>query len=137
MMMAGLAGADALMVGTPMAANVRMPSPMMATAGETLATIQGPDCYWEEKGPLQNPPKEESDFKEYDKFSTFLSACQSHGIDLSQPDITVLAPGNKACEEFTSTGGQLSKDVCAYHVIKGVVKSDSLSSADLATLQGP
>merc|ERR1711988_1524885 len=76
------------------------------------------------------------DFKEYDKYSTFVDACKSHGIDLSQPDITVLAPGNKACDEYTSTGGEMSKAVCSYHVIKGVVNSDSLSSADLTTLEG-
>jgi len=106
------------------------------TIANELSTIEGPDLYWEEKGPLQNPPKEESDFKEYDTFSTFLASCAQHGVDLSQPDITVFAPCNKACEEYSAIYGPLSKDVCAYHVVKGVVNSDSLSSADLTTLQG-
>jgi hypothetical protein len=114
----------------------RAASPMMATIGDTLATIQGPDLYWEEKGPLQNPMKEESDFKEYDTFSLFLAACAKHGVDLSQPGITVLAPSNRACEQFSATYGELTKDVCAYHVVKGEVNTDSLGSADLTTVQG-
>ena len=65
MMMGGLAVSSGLMIGTPKVQSVRTASPMMATVSDTLATIQGPDLYWEEKGPLQNPPKEESDFKEY------------------------------------------------------------------------
>jgi len=124
------------MVGTPMMPSTRTATPMMASIADTLATIQGPDLYWEEVGPLQNPPKEESDFKEYDTFSTFLSACASHGIDLSQPDITVLAPGNLACDQFSAVNGPLSKAVCAYHVVKGVVNTDSLGSAPLTTLEG-
>merc|ERR1719502_1041642 len=112
MMIAGVSVSNALMVGTPMMSNVRMPSPMMATCGETLATIDGPDLYWEEKGPLQNPPKEESDFKEYDSFSMFLDACAKHGVDLNQSGITVFAPSNKACEEFMAISGELTKDVC-------------------------
>jgi len=115
---------------------MRMTSPMMATVGDTLATVQGPDLYWEEKGPMQNPPKEESDFKEYDTFSTFLEGCAKFGIDLSQPDITVFAPGNVACEQFSSVSGPLTKEICAYHVVKGVVSTDSLSSADLTTVEG-
>jgi len=79
-----------------------------------LQSMQGPDLYWEEKGPLQDPPKEESDFKEYDTFSTFLAACQQHGIDLNQPDITVLAPGNVACEQFSAVSGPLTKEVCTH-----------------------
>ena len=137
MMIAGLSVSSGLLVGNlPTAPNVRMSSPMMAAAGDLLATIDGPDMYWEEKGPLQNPPMEESDFKEYDTYSTFLDACKSNGVDLNQPDITVLAPANNACAQFMSTGRELSKAVCEYHVIKGVVNSDSLSSADLTTLEG-
>ena len=109
---------------------------MMANVGDTLASIDGPDLYWGDKGPLQNPMKEESDFKEFDQYSTFLGACAQHGIDLSQPDITVLAPGNQACAEFSSVNGPLTAAVCAYHVIKGVVNTDSLSSASLTTLEG-
>jgi len=136
MLIAGLGLTSGLMVGTPKMQAVRMSTPMMATIGETLATVQGPDLYWEEKGPLQNPMKEEADFKEYDTFSTFLDACAAHGVDLSQPDITVFAPGNLACEQFSAVNGPLTKDVCAYHVVKGVVNTDSLGSADLTTLQG-
>jgi len=124
------------MIGTSKVPTTRTSSPMMADISATLATIDGPDIYWGEKGPLQNPMKEESDFKEYDTFSTFLGACSEHGIDLSQPDITVLAPGNAACAEYSSVYGPLSKAVCGYHVIKGVVNMDSLSSADLTTLEG-
>merc|ERR1719163_640562 len=112
MMIAGFAAASGLMVGSPMRTTMRMNSPMMATIGDTLSTIQGPDLYWEEKGPLQDPPKEESDFKEYDTFSIFLDACSQHGVDLSAPDITVFAPGNKACEDFSSIYGPLTKDIC-------------------------
>jgi hypothetical protein len=114
----------------------RASSPMMATVADTLATIQGPDLYWEEVGPLQNPPKEESDFKEYDTFSLFLEACKKHGVDLNQPGVTVLAPSNRACEQFSATYGELTKAVCEYHIIKGEVNTDSLSSADLTTVQG-
>jgi uncharacterized surface protein with fasciclin (FAS1) repeats len=108
----------------------------MAAAADTLATIQGPDLYWEEKGPLQNPMKEESDFKEYDKFTLFLDACKKHGVDLNQPGITVFAPSNRACESYSAINGELTKDICAYHVVKGEVNTDSLASADLTTLQG-
>merc|ERR1719231_1993717 len=126
MMMAGLAVSSAFMVGTAKVQSQRLSSPMMASVGDTLSTIQGPDLYWEEKGPLQDPPKEESDFKEYDTFSTFLGACAQHGVDLSAPDITVFAPGNKACAEFIAVYGPLTKAVCEYHVVKGLVGSDSL-----------
>merc|ERR1719231_1622275 len=136
MMMAGLAVSSAFMVGTAKVQSQRLSSPMMASVGDTLSTIQGPDLYWEEKGPLQDPPKEESDFKEYDTFSTFLGACAQHGVDLSQPDITVFAPGNVACEQFSAVAGPLTKAVCEYHVIKGVVNKDSLGSADLTTVEG-
>jgi hypothetical protein len=114
----------------------RTSSPMMASVTDTLATIQGPDLYWEEKGPLQDPPMEESDFKEYDTFSLFLAACAKHGVDLNQAGVTVFAPSNKACEEFSASFGELTKEVCAYHVVKAEVNTDSLSSADLTTVQG-
>lgn len=136
MMIAGVATTSALVVGAPMMHATRVSTPMMATAGDMLATMDGADLYWEEKGPLQNPPLEESDFKEYDKFSTFVAACQQHGIDLSQPDITVFAPGDKACAEYSAVNGPLTKAVCGYHVVKGVVPTDSLASASLATLEG-
>ena len=102
-MVAGFAASSALIVGTPMVKNTRMSSPMMANVADTLSTIQGPDLYWEEIGPLQDPPKEESDFKEYDTFSTFLEACSSFGVDLTAADITVFAPANKACAEYIAT----------------------------------
>ena len=138
MLAAGLGVSSALVVGAPkmQTTSMRMASPMMADIGATLSSMDGPDIYWGEQGPLQNPPLEESDFKEYDKFSTFVGACQSHGIDLSQPDITVFAPGNNACAEFQSTGGELSKAVCEYHIVKGKVNCDSLSSTPLNTLEG-
>merc|ERR1711988_1629355 len=88
-------------------------------------------------GPLQNPMKEESDFKEFDKYDTFLAACKEHGVDLTASDITVLAPGNLACAEYSSVYGPLTKAVCEYHVIKGVVTADGLSSADLTTVEAP
>jgi len=135
-MISGLSMASALVVGTPMMRNARVSSPMMATAGEWLASNNGPDLYWEEKGPLQDPPKEESDFKEYDTFSDFLAACSSFGVDLSAPDITVFAPGNKAVAEFTSTAGPLTAAICGYHVVKGVVGLDGLASGDLSTTEG-
>merc|ERR1711871_4813 len=119
----------------PMTAQ-RVSTPMMATVGEELASMNGPDLYWEEKGPLQNPPKEESDFKEYDSYSTFLDACSQFGVDLNAPDITVFAPGNKACAEHSAIYGPLTKDVCSYHVVKGVVNLDSLSSSNLGAVEG-
>ena len=127
---------SALLVGNANVRTTRMSSPMMATIDSMLATMDGPDLYWGDKGPLQNPMKEESDFKEFDKYSTFLDACKQHGVDLSQADITVMAPGNKACEEYSAVYGPLTKAVCEYHVVKGVVNTDSLSSASLATLEG-
>merc|ERR1719440_2140443 len=108
----------------------------MASVTDTLATIQGPDLYWEEKGPLQNPPKEESDFKEYDSYSMFLQACAANGINLNEPGITVFAPGNKACAEYSAINGGLSADVCAYHVVRGIVPVSQLGSASLSTVQG-
>jgi hypothetical protein len=135
-MTAGLAVSSAYMIGSANVATPRMSAPMMATIGSELGSMDGPDIYWGEKGPLQNPMKEESDFKEYDSYSTFLGACSEHGVDLNAPDITVLAPGNAACAEYTSVYGPLSKAVCEYHVIKGTVNLDSLSSASLATVEG-
>lgn len=108
----------------------------MASVADTLASADGPEIFWGPDGPLQNPMKEESDFKEFDKFTTFLDACKSHGIDLTQPDITVLAPANVACHEYESVNGPLTKDICGYHVVKGVVSTDALSNAPLTTLQG-
>merc|ERR1719460_632302 len=128
-MIASLSTASALVVGMPKMGAARVAAPM-------LGSMDGPDLYWGDKGPLQNPMKEESDFKEFDKYSTFLGACSQHGIDLSQPDITVLAPGDQACAEYSAVYGPLTQAVCAYHVIKGVVNSDSLSSASLTTLEG-
>jgi len=135
-LVAGLSMSSALVVGAPKMHAARASSPMMATIGDMMDTMNGPDLYWEEKGPLQDPPKEESDFKEYDKYDIFLRACAEHGVDLNQPDITVLAPGNKACSEYISVYGPLTQAVCAYHVVKGVVNLDSLSSANLATSEG-
>merc|ERR1719247_3255780 len=136
MMIAGLASASALVVGTPKVHTPARFSSPVATIATKLATIEGPDRYWEEKGPLQNPPKEENEFKEFDTFSTFLAACASFGVDLNAPGITVFAPANKACDEYSSVYGPLTKAVCEYHIVKGVVGSDSLSSADLSTVEG-
>jgi len=139
MLAAGLGVSSALSVGAApkmSTTSMRAAAPQMATIGATLSSMDGPDIYWGEQGPLQNPPLEESDFKEYDKYSTFVSACQANGVDLDQPDITVFAPGNNACAEFTSTGGELSKAVCEYHVVKGVVNCDGLSGTPLTTLEG-
>merc|ERR1719230_2020366 len=127
-MIACLSVSSALVVGAPKMHNARISSPMMATVGDTLATIEGPDLYWGEKGPLQNPMKEESDFKEFDTFSIFLGACAEHGVDLTAADITVFAPANKACEDFSAVYGPLTKEICAYHVVTSVVPSDSLGS---------
>merc|ERR1719163_2156555 len=131
MMIAGVATTSALVVGAPTMHASRVSTPMMATIGDQLSTMDGADLYWEEKGPLQNPPLEESDFKEYDKFSTFVAACQQHGIDLSQPDITVFAPGDKACAEYSAVNGPLTKEVCAALAspprssYKGDIKADN------------
>merc|ERR1719486_722247 len=136
MMIGSLAVTQGLMVGAPMRANTRMADPMMASVTDTLSSIEGPDLYWGEKGPLQNPMKEESDFKEYDSYSTFLDACKTHGVDLNAPGITVFAPGNNACAEYSSVYGPLSAAVCKYMVVNGEVNLDSLSSIPLSTTEG-
>merc|ERR1719247_735250 len=133
MLVGTLATASGLVIGAPKMQSSRVSTPMMANIADTLATIEGPDLYWEEKGPLQNPPKEESDFKEYDTFSTFLGACSSFGVDLTASDITVFAPANKACAEYIATYGPLTKPICEYHIVKGIVNSDSLGSSPLTT----
>ena len=127
--------ASGLIVGTAPVTNARAPVAQMATIGQSLSSMDGPDIYWGPDGPLQNPMKEESDFKEFDSFSTFLAACAQHGVDLDQPDITVFAPANVACDEFTSVYGPLTKAVCEYHVVKGVKNQDALGSG-LPTLEG-
>merc|ERR1719460_1472916 len=136
MLVAGLSMSSALLVGTPKMHSVARSSSISATIASKLATMDGPDLYWEEVGPLQNPPKEESDFKEYDTYSTFLDACSAHGVDLCAPDITVFAPGNLAVKNFEAVYGPLTKDVCAYHIVKGKVPTSSLGSAALDTVQG-
>ena len=108
----------------------------MATIADTLASMEGPDMYWEEKGPLQDPPKEESDFKEFDKYDTFLKACADNGVDLGQADITVFAPANEPCRQFMSTGGKMDKSFCNYHIVEGKVPSSALSSDALKTKDG-
>merc|ERR1719460_1190129 len=119
MLVAGLSMSSALLVGSPKMHSVSRSSSIQATIASKLATMDGPDLYWEEIGPLQNPPKEESDFKEFDTFSTFLEACSKHGVDLTASDITVFAPANKACAEFAAVSGPLTKEVCEYHIVKG------------------
>merc|ERR1719331_506012 len=136
MMIAGIAYSSALVVGTTKMTSARAATIQMANIADTLGSIEGPDLYWEEIGPLQNPPKEESDFKEYDTFSTFLGACKEHGVDLTAADITVFAPANKACDEYTAVYGPLTMAVCEYHIVKGVVGSDGLSGAPLSTVEG-
>jgi len=108
----------------------------MASVADTLASADGPEIFWGPDGPLQNPMKEESDFKEFDKFDLFLDACAANGVDLNQPDITVFAPSNRACEQFSAVSGPLTADVCAYHIVKGKVPVASLSSTPLTTVQG-
>ena len=134
--LAAFEGANALVVGTPAMQVNRVSTINMATIADTLATADGPEIFWGPDGPLQDPMKEESDFKEFDKFTTFLAACNEHGVDLTAPDITVLAPANVACEEHSSVSGPLTKEICEYHVIKGVVSTDALSSAPLTTVEG-
>merc|ERR1719201_431145 len=136
MMIAGIAYSSALVVGTTKMTSARAATIQMANIADTLGSIEGPDLYWEEIGPLQNPPKEESDFKEYDTFSTFLGACKEHGVDLTAADITVFAPANKACAEYIATYGPLTKPICEYHIVKGIVNSDSLGSSPLTTVEG-
>ena len=137
MMLASPLMSSGLMVGGAATLQTQRFAPaQMAAIGDTLASIQGPDLYWEEKGPLQDPPLEESDFKEYDTFSLFLDACSKNGVDLNQDGITCLAPSNKACAEFSATYGELTKAICEYHLIKGVVKTDALGSSDLTTVEG-
>jgi len=48
----------------------------------------------------------------------------------------VFAPSNRACEQYEAVYGPLTQAVCAYHVVKGLVKIGSLGSTPLTTLQG-
>ena len=118
-MLSLFASSPSLLVGTPKVGGARMAALQMATIGESLATTNGPEIFWGPEGPLQNPMKEESDFKEWDTFSMFLDACKEHGVDLNAPGITVLAPANVAVAEYTATYGPLTKAICEYHVIQG------------------
>ena len=68
--LAAFEGANALVVGTPAMQVNRVSTINMANIADTLATADGPEIFWGPDGPLQNPMKEESDFKEYDKFTT-------------------------------------------------------------------
>merc|ERR1719310_962717 len=132
-----LPASSALIVGgAPKTGSMRTAAPQMATVGETLATTNGPDIYWGPDGPLQDPMKEESDFKEYDSYSMFLEACSAAGVDLGAPDITVFAPANTAVAEYTSVYGPLTKEVCEYHVVKGVVPGSMIGSVPLETVEG-
>ena len=135
-MLSFFASTPSLLVGTSPKVNMRMSALQMATIGDSLATSNGPEIFWGPDGPLQDPMKEESEFKEWDKFSMFVDACKSHGVDLSQPGITVLAPANVAVAEYEATYGPLTKAICAYHVIKGEVSTDGLASAPLETTEG-
>ena len=135
MMLSAFVGSSALVVGGMPKVQSRA-AVQMAAIPEALAAAQGPEIFWGPEGPLQDPMMEESDLKEYDTFSTFLDACSSFGVDLSQPDITLLAPANVACDEFCAVYGPLTKEICEYHVIKGVVSTDGLSSTPLVTLEG-
>merc|ERR1719478_641819 len=114
MLSLAFSASSGLVVGAAPTTAMRVSAPQMATVGETLATTNGPDIYWGPDGPLQDPMKEESDFKEYDSYSMFLDACSSAGVDLSAPDITVFAPGNKAVASYTSVNGPLSEEICEY-----------------------
>ena len=88
--LAAFEGANALVVGTPAMQVNRVSTINMASIAETLATADGPEIFWGPDGPLQDPMKEESDFKEYDSYSMFLEACSANGVDLSAPDILSL-----------------------------------------------
>ena len=77
-----------LMVGT--APTTRASAISMATVSETCNTLPGPDIMWGPDGPLQNPMKEECDIRGQDAYKKFAAACATHGVDLNQPDITVL-----------------------------------------------
>jgi len=134
MLAAFISSSSGLVVGgAPKVQGGRMVAPQMATVLDTLSTANGPEIFWGPDGPLQDPMKEESDFKEYDSYSMFVDACKSTGVDLTQPGITVFAPANVACAEF---GKPLTKEICEYHVVKGEVSQGSLGSTPLTTLEG-
>ena len=105
--------------------------------GQTLTSLQGLPVLWGPDGPLQDPMKEESDIRGYDGFGKFAAACSAAGIDLSQPDITVMAPTDLTIDNFLDTpGATLTPDILNYHIVKGIVKKSEFSSASLVTLQG-
>jgi len=133
---AGLAS-QSLLVGAPTArTQMRASAAQMASIKDTLSTMEGPEIFWGPEGPLQDPMKEESDLKEMDTFSMFVSACASNGVDLAAPGITVLAPANVAVAEYEAVNGPLTAAICGYHVIKSEVACGSLGSADLTTVEG-
>ena len=103
----------------------------------TLLSLQGPAVLWGPDGPLQDPMKEESDIRGYDGYGKFANACAAAGIDLTGGSYTVFVPTDLTIDNFLDTpGAQLTADILKYHIVPGVHKKDSWSSADLTTLQG-
>jgi len=83
--------------------------------------------------------KEESDFKEFDNFNLFFDRLNASGVAAELAGagpFTVFAPVNSAVETYEMMKGPVDADVCRFQVVKGIVASGDVSSADLSTLAG-
>merc|ERR1712003_233471 len=105
-----------------------------ASIGETIKTLEGPVIYWGSEGVPNG--FDESDIRGYDNFTKLTAALEKAGIDLSDPDITLLAPSDSAFDKHErEVGTPVDADVLKYHVIKGKVSMAGLDK-DQPTLQG-
>jgi len=115
-------------------------APAAAAGGgvlDTLASLEGPGQVWGADGIAVG--KEESDFKEFDNFNLFFDRLNASGVAAELAGagpFTVFAPVNSAVETYEMMKGPVDADVCRFQVVKGIVASGDVSSADLSTLAG-
>ena len=118
----------------PSAFSPRTSTQCSATIGETIKDLKGPEIFWGSEGPPLG--LEEGDIKGYDCFTKLTAALDAAGLDLSDPDITLLAPSDSAFEKHEAeVGTPIDADILKYHVIKGKVSMEGLDK-DQPTLQG-
>jgi len=115
-------------------------APAAAAGGgvlDTLASLEGPGQVWGADGIAVG--KEESDFKEFDNFNLFFDRLNASGVAAELAGagpFTVFAPVNSAVETYEMMKGPVDAAVCRFQIVKGVVASGDVSSADLSTLAG-